>query len=223
MKKSRFYCFACLVFVGLLSPAFAQKVLTDGTFTYTISTEGSGEKTAAAKSLEGATSTLYIRGSQSRVDMSSSLGSESNIYDSKLARGAILKQYSGQKLMITLTSANWMQKNQLYQSVKFSIDNNVVEVAGFPCKKATGTAQGGKTFIIYFTPGIIIQNKQYDNAFAQLPGLPVQYEIESGKLRFKYTLSNVNYDPVPAAKFEIPKTGFRTMSYEETQQLRKAD
>ena len=31
-------------------------------------------------------------------------------------------------------------------------------------------------------------NKEYDATFKNLPGLPVEYEIESGKMKFKYTL-----------------------------------
>jgi hypothetical protein len=66
-----------------------------------------------------------------------------------------------------------------------------------------------------------MNNRSYNNAFAQLPGLPVQYEIQSGDISFKYTLSKISYDAVPFAKFDAPKTGFRVMTYEENQQLRR--
>ena len=66
-----------------------------------------------------------------------------------------------------------------------------------------------------------LANKDYNNAFAQLPGIPVQYEWESGKLKFTYTLSGINYENIPANKFDIPKSGFRVMTYDESQQLKK--
>ena len=209
--------------IGLTSHAVAQKIVNEATVNYTISTESAGDKATTAKALEGATLTVYVKGNQSRTDMVSAMGTESNLYDSKIAKGSILKQYSGQKLMITLTNNNWEQKNRFYQNMKFSIDNAEQTIAGFTCKKATGKSSDGNTLIVYFTPEIVLANKQYNNAFTQLPGLPVQYELQSGKLKFKYLLSNVNYDPVPAAKFEIPKTGFRIMTYEETQQLKKGE
>ncbi|MEO8771447.1 MAG: hypothetical protein ABI402_15230 [Ferruginibacter sp.] len=208
---------------SLIGHSLAQKIVNEATISYAISTESTDDKSTAAKSLEGATLTVYIKGNQSRTDMISALGTESNLYDSKTAKGTILKQYSGQKLMITLTGNNWEQKNQFYQNMKFSIDNTEQTIAGLKCKKATGKSPDGNTLIVYFASDIVLVNKHYNNAFTQLPGLPVQYELQSGKLKFKYLLSNVNYDPVPAAKFEIPKTGFRIMSYEETQQLKKGE
>lgn len=207
----------------IVNSAIAQKVVNEATINYSISTESTNDKAAMAKSLEGATLTVYLKGTQSRTDMVSAMGTESNLYDSKTGIGTILKQYSGQKLMITLNSSNWSQKNKAYQNMKFTIDNTEQTIAGIKCKKATGQSPDGNTLVIFFAPDIILGNKQYDNAFTQLPGLPVQFELQSGKLKFKYLLNNISYEPVPAAKFEIPKTGFRVMTYEETQQLKKGD
>lgn len=207
----------------IMGHSFAQKMVNEATVSYKISTESTNDKAAMAKSLEGATLTVYIKGTQSRTDMVSAMGSESNLYDSKSGKGTILKQYSGQKLMITLTAGNWSKKNQFYQNMKFKIDNSAQTIAGLKCWKATGETPDGNTVIIYFAPDVVLANNKYDNSFTQLPGLPVQYELQSGKLKFKYLLSNVSYDPVPAAKFEIPKAGFRIMTYEETQQLRKGE
>ena len=61
------------------------------------------------------------------------------------------------------------------------------------------------------------------HTFRNLPGLPVQYEIESGKMKFKYTLSKINFDPVPVSKFDFPKSGYRVMTYEENQKLQKGE
>ena len=212
------FLFFSVLFCGQVD---AQKLQNDATVNYTITIEASNENTALAKSLEGATFTVYLKGTQSRTDMVSALGSETNFYDSKAGKGTILKQYSGQKLMITLTKDNWMQKNQFYQNMKFVIDDTEEMISGMKCKKATGKSPDGNPFVIYFASEIKLLNKQYDNGFGQLPGLPVRYEIQSGKLTFKYTLNNVNFDPVAAAKFEVPKAGFRIMTYDENQQLKK--
>ena len=83
--------------------------------------------------------------------MVSSLGTESNLFDSKTGKGTILKEYSGQKLMITLTRENWAQKNQYFHNMKFSIDNAEQVISGFKCKKATTSLDDGKTFVVYFT------------------------------------------------------------------------
>jgi hypothetical protein len=35
-------------------------------------------------------------------------------------------------------------------------------------------------------------------------------------MKFKFTLASINYNPVSASKFEIPTSGYRVMTYEET-------
>lgn len=202
----------------LLGNLFAQKAVNEATLSYNITIE-SNDKTAQA--FDGATLNVYIKGTSSRSDMISKLGNESNLYDSKDGKGYILKEYSGQKLMISLTKENWLQKNKYFQNMKFTIDNTMQTVAGFNCKKATGTLDDGKTVVVYFMPDVTTVNKDYNNAFKQLPGIPVKYELESGKLKFTYTLTSINYDNIPVTKFDIPKSGFRIMTYDENQQLKK--
>ena len=155
--------------------------------------------------------------------MTSKLGTESTVFDNRTNKGYILKEYSGQKLMITVNRENWLQKNQWNDEIRFTIDNELKEIAGYQCKKATGKNSEGKEFTVYFTPDITLANTTYNNSFAQLPGLPVQYELKSGNLKFKYTLNKIDFDPVSALKFEAPKTGFRIMTYEENQQLKKVE
>ena len=211
--------------VSLLSLAAfrstAQKQLSEGMIQYNISIVSPKSETPTVNSLNGAVLSVYVKQSLSRTEMKSTLGTESTVFDNKAGTGFILKEYSGQKLMISMNENNWDQKNKLYEDLNFTVTNEVTTIAGYQCKKATATLADGKMFTVYFDPAIVISNKKYNNAFAKLPGLPVQYEIQSGNLSFKYTLSSLNYDAVPAAKFEAPKAGFRVMTYEENQQLKK--
>jgi len=55
--------------------------------------------------------------------------------------------------------------------------------------------------------------------FKNLEGLPLEYELSQGKLRIKYTVSKINMNPVPASKFDIPKSGYRELTYEESRKL----
>jgi GLPGLI family protein len=211
-----------VLLIGAGNNGFAQKQLSEGTVSYKIAIV-SEQSAAISSNLNGAELTIYLKPSLSRSEMTSSLGTETTVYDNQKGKGFILREYSGQKLMITATKQNWAQKNQWNDNLKFTIDPAVVSIGGYDCKKAIATTQDGKTFNVYFTPDIILTNRQYNNSFDQLPGLPVQYEIKSGNLTFKYSLSKVSYETVAAAKFEEPKTGYRVMTYEENQQLKKGN
>lgn len=201
----------------------AQKVLTDGMLKYDISIESANGEKQISGSLNGATLSVYLTKDKSRSDMLSTPGTETTVYDNKSGRGFILKEYSGQKLMITTTADNWAQKNQVNSNLNFEVQAGTTNIGGYNCRKAVAKSENGKTYTVYYDPSIVIANKQYNNAFSQLAGLPVQYELSSGNLLFKYTLTGMSMDVSSGIKFEAPKTGFRVMSYEENQQLKKGE
>ncbi len=194
----------------------AQKIISEGTLIYNISIQTGSNEPKMADMLDGATTVIYIKGSQSRSELVSGLGSEVTIYDSKKGAGVILKDYSAQKLMITLTKDDWDKKNSKYEGITFETTNETLNIAGYDCKKAIAKLKDGSAFVVYYTPEVEVADKDYDYQFKNLPGLALQYEWQSGKMRFKYTLSKINFDVVPVSKFDIPKSGYRVMTYGET-------
>jgi GLPGLI family protein len=207
------------MFIAVFS--FAQKSISEGTLVYDIVIQSGSKEPQLADALDGGTVTIYLKGSQSRADMVSALGKETTIHDAKTGNAVILKEYSGQKLMITLTKENWEQKNKAYSDIKFNVTDDTKTIAGYNCKKAVATLPSGKNFTVYFTPDLAIINKEYNSTFKNLPGVALEYEYENGAMKYKYTLSKIGFEPVAASKFDFPKTGYRVMTYEENQQMRK--
>ncbi|MEO6538672.1 MAG: hypothetical protein ABIT07_11955 [Ferruginibacter sp.] len=212
-----------LIFFATMQYCFGQKQLSEGTLTYIISIQSAKNEKPVNSNLNGAELNVYLKPSQSRSEMKSTLGTETNVYDNSVKKGFILKEYSGQKLLISLTKENWAQKNQWNDDMKFVVSEELEKIGDYKCKKAVSSTMDGKSFTVYFAPDIVLSNKKYNNSFEQLPGLPVQYELKSGNLIFTYTLTGLSYEPVSAVKFEAPKTGFRMMTYEENQQLKKGE
>ena len=207
-----------LLFTFLLSGFYAksQKVLNEGSLVYNMSVETGVGEPKMADMFDGATTTIYLKGTQSRSELVSSLGSEATLYNASTGTGVILKDYSGQKLMITLTAKNWEENNKKYEGVTFENTGDVATISGFNCKKAIAKLRNGTSFIVFYTTDVNVSNKSYDAQFKTLPGLAVQYEMQTGKMKFKFTLSKINYGNVSSSKFEIPKSGYRVLSYEET-------
>ena len=212
MKKVAVFIFMVALFAGYTS-ANAQRNIGEATIVYDIKGEA----------LNGASSTVYLKGNNSRTEMVSALGKEITIFNSKTDNAVILKEFSGQKLMITLSKENWKAKSKIYSSIKFELTNEYKTIAGFNTRKAIAKTADGKTFEVFYTPDLIAANKDYDATFSNLPGLAVEYEIESGKMKFKYTLAKINYDPVQVSLFDFPTSGYRVMSYDENQNLKKGN
>ena len=220
MKKLRKAVLLVLL-MGASFFSFAQKTISEGTIVYDIVIQSGNKEPQMADALDGGTITVSIKGGQTRSDMVSALGKETTIHDAKTGNAVILKEYSGQKLMITLTKDNWEAKNKAYSDIKFELSNETITVAGYTCNKAVAKMPNGKSFVVYYAPDLVVTNKEYNTTFKNLPGLAMQYEYESGAMKYKYTVAKVNFEPVPSSKFDFPKAGYRIMTYEENQQMRK--
>ena len=100
--------------------SFAQKTLSEGILSYSIQVKKSDKPNST---IDSATSTTYLKGFLSRTDMVNSVGSETTIYNAKIGDAVVLKQYSGQKLMITLTKENRDNKYNKYDGIIFQTYN----------------------------------------------------------------------------------------------------
>jgi GLPGLI family protein len=214
MKKLKVFLVLISLFT-VIESANAQRNIAEATIVYDIK--------ADAFNGAAASSTIYLKGNNSRTEMVSALGKETTIFNSKTNNAVILKEFSGQKLMITLTRENWKAKNIQYSNIKFELTSDTKTIAGYNTKKAIGRMADGKTFEVYYAPELVAANKEYDPTFSTLPGLPIQYEIESGKMKFQYTLSKISYDAVQVSLFDFPTAGYRVMTYEENQNLKKGN
>jgi GLPGLI family protein len=197
-------------------PVLGQKKLTEATISYDIVINTNNTAPKAADLLDGAVSVIYLKGNSSRSEMISSLGTQSTIIEGKTGDVTILKDYGEQKYMISLTPANWKQSNRKYEGITFTFENEFKVIAGYNSQKAIGKLADGTTFTVYFTKDLIPVNKDFQYLNKNLPGLAMEYEANVGKQKVTYTVSSINFNLVPASKFDLPKSGYRVMTYEES-------
>lgn len=194
----------------------AQKKLTEATISYDIIINTNNSKPQAADLLDGATSVIYLKGNSSRSEMISSLGTQATVIDGKTGNVTILKNYGEQKYMIRLTPDNWKESNKKYDGVIFTYVNEYDSIAGYKCQKAIGRLLDSTTFTVYFTKELVPVNKDFEYINKNLPGLAMKYEAVQGKRIVTYTVSSINFNPVLQSKFDLPTSGYRVMSYEES-------
>lgn len=196
--------------------ANAQRRLTEATISYDIVINTTNESPNAADLLDGATSVIYLKGSSSRSEMISSLGTQATIIDGKTGQVTVLKSYGDQQYMINLTPDNWKQMNRKYENVNFTYQDQYKVIAGYNCQKAIGRLSDSTAFTVYFTRDLVPVNKDFQYLNRLLPGLAMQYEAAMGNLLVTYTVSTINFNPVPQTKFDLPRSGYRVMTYEES-------
>jgi GLPGLI family protein len=198
------------------SQLMAQRRLTEATISYDIVINTSSSTPQAADLLDGATSVIYLKANSSRSEMTSSLGTQATIIDGKSGNVTVLKDYGEQKYMIQMTPDNWKESNKKYEGISFTYLNEYKTIAGYNCQKAIGKLSDNSTFNVYFTKELLPVNKDFQYLNKNLPGLALQYEASLGKMMVTYTVSSINFNPVSQVKFDLPKSGYRVMTYEES-------
>jgi len=208
-----------LIIVILLLPfaGFSQKRLGDLTLVYNSTITNTKDSTKKISS----TTSFFIKGNLCRSEVTSNMFSSVTIYDSKTGSGVLLKEVNGQKLLIRMNEDNWNQKNRRYANLNFTKTNESKSIAGYYCSQAKASTADGFDITVFYTRDLIPENKFYDPPFKNLEGLPLEYELTKGDLHIKYTLVSINLNPVPASKFDIPTSGYRELTYEESLKMKQ--
>lgn len=201
-------CIIC----GIHLQSSAQKMLTEATITYHIAVEDAAD-VSVTNMLNSATLTLYIKGLMVRTDFKSSAVNQSIIFNGKDNVASILKEMGSNKFLINLSKDNWNDFNRKYDDIKFVIGSGTKTILGYECKEAVATLKDQSTFTVYFTTALSMPNKEYNRQFAGLAGVPLEYGAIINNWKVKYTAAKLNFNLVPADKFELPTNGYRVLQY----------
>jgi GLPGLI family protein len=218
MKKSKIIIAGIILMVFSSLQINAQKKITEGTIKYDIQVETNSKTPQMADMFDGATTTVYLKGNLSRSEMVSSLGTQATVIDRKTGKVAVVKQYGEQKYLVTMTPQNWKDANKKYDNITFTYFDEYKTIAGYKCQKAIGTLNDSSktTYLVYFTKELTSDNNDFEYAYKTLPGIAMEYETAIGSLKVKYTVSAINFNIVPASAFDLPKSGYRVLTYEES-------
>jgi hypothetical protein len=209
--------FFLLSFV-LIKIAQAQKRVSELALVYNYAVMNAGVDTKSNAGFN-ATHTVYIKGNISLTEITSPLFYSGTFFNANTNTAILLKEVNGQKLLIRMNAEDWRDKNKRYEGLEYTKTEETKVIGGYNCQKATATTQDSFTVVVYYTKELMPANKAYDPMFEHLDGLPLEYELMNGHLIISYTLSSINLNPVPESKFDIPKSGFREMSYAESKKL----
>ena len=204
-----------LVMFGMAVQTQAQKLLSEGTIQYDVSVQTGTNDPKMADGFDGATALVLIKGSHSRSELKSAIGSSITLYDSRTGNGVIMREFGAQKLLIRMNRQNWIDRNKKYDGIVFTKTGETKKIAGYNCEQAIGKLADGSSFTVYYTTEIRVENRDYDAQFKNLPGVPLEFESTVSNIKVRYAASRVSFDPVPIQRFEIPTSGYREMTYEE--------
>jgi len=222
----RFALLALLVFLISTAELGAQsgttpRRLSEATITYSVAIRTSNAEPRAADLMDGAQNIVYLKGNLSRSDLKSALGYQSTVVDAKTGEAAVIKEYGEQRYLIRMTPEEWRSSNKAYDSVRYQFTGITKLIAGYSCEQAIGTWNDGNFYTVFFTRSLQPVNHEFQYLNRQLPGLALEYQAKLGKGELTYTATSISFDPVPHQQFELPTSGYRVMTYEESKGGRK--
>jgi GLPGLI family protein len=199
----------------LFTKSFAQesRIISDCTIVYDVSVEDPKVAASVLKATSGTTKVVYIKGGKSRSDLETPNFKQIMIYDSKNDSTVILRELGNNKYISYLDGNKRKEKNRKYEGIKFNKTSEKKTILGYECDKVIATLADGSNYDVYYTTSIVPSITGYEYQFKDIPGFVLEYEaeFEQGKTKVKFTASKINLVPVPVAKFDVPKTGYRVL------------
>ena len=122
--------------------------------------------------------------------------------------------------MSILSRAQWKDQYNRYKGMKVDLQKDATKnILGYTCQKAIATLKDGTQINMYYTPDLKTTVGDNPYEFEEIPGLILEYEAQLlHKYKITFTASKIDFGPVPAARFIIPKDGYRIL---DPNQLKK--
>lgn len=209
--------------VGSISVNYAQ--ITEGHVTYKIdiSTENPDMEMVVGM-MQGSTLDIYFKEKMTRAEMKmGSMMNMTTISDEK--SGEILMLMSGMigKKAISTTSKE-LEGDVAKEKPKYDVElvDETKEIAGYKCKKAILTDEEGNETVFWYTEEIEASKKGQSYLNENVPGYPMQYQINNGGLVMDMTVTNIakelSKSDLKLFDMKIPE-GYAEMTMEELQQM----
>jgi hypothetical protein len=207
-----------LVLALAAGPLSAQHMVSDAKIVYKLQLPP--EQAQMDALLEGSSLTQYLRGHLSRIDMNFNMVHYTYLINSREKTLVTLIDNHGDKYLIRAGREEYERELKQYSGIQFKDEAGNKEIAGYKCQKAQGTMPDGKTFEVYYAPGLVPENKQYNRRFVNLKGIPLQFEIISKTgAKMSVVATRVDLNSVPASFFDVPTSGYKIISKEELQKM----
>ncbi|BFG69183.1 hypothetical protein KACHI17_00640 [Sediminibacterium sp. KACHI17] len=189
-----------------------QRVVAECTITYAINIDDTKASDDAIASLKSSSKTVFIKGMNSRTDLNSPTFMQSMIYQKNTGTAVILREFGANKFMTKLDPVKWKEENKKFEGIRIEPTAETKTIIGYECKKVNLIMSNGSTFSVYYTPAIAPSVKEFEYQFKDIPGLVLESEsIDADGNKIRYTAKQINFNPVPPSKFDIPTSGYRIL------------
>lgn len=215
-----------LTFLTVASIFVANAQLKEGHIVYKIeSTTDNPDMEMAVGMMQGSTMEVYFKDKATRGEFKmGSMMTTTTISDE--TSGDVLMLMSGMMGNMAIKSNNKDQKttdvDSIASNVEVTITKETKVIEGYTCKKAIVTDDEGDIANFWFTEEIIVSKKGQNSLSDDVPGFPMQFEINKGGMTMSMTVTKVETSLPKNSKelfsMTIPE-GYKEMTPEQMKQM----
>jgi GLPGLI family protein len=183
-----------------------SKVISNCTIFFSVTDSSASEQNNMGSKI------IYIKGKDIRVDLKSNMFSQTIFSNGNTGNVTILKTIGQSKYISNYTANEWQKENEIYNDPALSFTGNTKNILNYECKQTILKLKNGSTYSVYYTPALMPSVTENQFEFKNIPGLILEYEsLTKGNEEVSYVAKKIDFNPVPALEFEIPKTGYRIL------------
>jgi len=193
-------CFFCCI----LQPVKAQtKVVGECTIWYTIQKITAGDTTALGQK------EVYIKGNSCKTILKTAALQQTLIFNTQQDSAIVLKEIGLNKLLQyiqypPLNSVNLIAAKK---------DQSTIQLLDYPCESITLSWADGSTMQVWYTTSIIPTVTVYEQAFKEIPGLVMAYQLFTKEgSQILYRANKVDLSPITLNVFEINKAQYQLIN-----------
>jgi hypothetical protein len=187
-----------LAFCGISLYSLAQTPFTEGRIVYDIYLGGD---MASSKG----EFIVVIKNDQIRQEMVSDGGLYNLLIRKSDESATVYSQDGNKKLAKRLDAATIASNNKQFAGAQYTAGTDTKTIAGYPCKQVNITYANGMSNTIFYTEQLLGSASTINAQFAELHGLPLQYQIAAGRAQVTLVARKVEQVPVDASEFNEPK------------------
>ena len=163
--------------------------------------------------IKQASKILYIRGGMSLSTIQFNQFTQSIIYNQNGDKAYVFYHFNNQDYLSILNKAQWEDQYHRYKGMKLTIlDGEHKTILGYHCQKAVARLKDGTEMNLFFTPELKTTVGDNPYEYKLVPGLILEYEARfMKKYTITFTATKIDFNPVPASRFIIPKEGYRLL------------
>lgn len=214
------YSLILVISVLYTTNTFSQKKSSSfvGTITYTVTPQGEIDPAVTAQLPTEII--MYYSGPKTRIEQKSAMGSVTIISNYDTKEQLILMDIMGQKYAIKSGKEETEATIAQTPKAEVTIGTETKTVAGYNCKKAD-FVQDGKTYTIWITEDLKIDNANWQTPYKDVNGVMLEYTQATGQdgdINLMFSAKEVSKGKVKDSMFTAP-SGYQEMTIQEFKKM----